>query len=756
MNRPEPSGWLAAFLRRQGSLPPRATGIMLATLAGTLAIVLISGQYKSLFKYVSPASYEVGSVAPRDVTVERDVLYTDLEATRLRQEAVEKLVAPIFRVNEEIGQSKLLQLDEFGQALSRLAGQGEPTGTLFLKLQLSFPGVLEQQELARLRPQAAMLLERTRQLLEQTYRIGLLRLPEPGSELLSTGAIELWRWHDGRLEKQRVLVEDPLTRQRLRDWALGNLKDLSSQQAGLVVRLLEAFAAENGFLDLGETLKAKARAVEQVEPVLAKLSRDQVIIRKGDLVTEEAAQQIRALSEYSASVSISSIAGNALYVLIVLALCPFLLGALAPGLKRSQLLFLAGITLSYLALAAVIFNLLEARGGLPLAVFLPTSALSMLVCLLASTRAAYVFSLEASLLLLPVLGLDLFSFFFALASGLAAAAVVARVERRIELLKAGGVLSLVSFLVLLSGGLLKGDFPRVLLAAPVWGLANAFLGSLLTLGLLPAFEHLLNAASRFRLIELSDLNAPIMKRMLAQAPGTYSHSISVANLAESACSAMGANALLARVGAYYHDIGKINKPKYFAENEMGSASKHKELSPAMSQLIIVGHVKDGVEMAKEFGLPNVLRQFVETHHGTTLVEPFYHEARKKYEEPMAAGKKPVESPPSESEFRYAGPKPKSKEAAIVMLADAVEGAIRSLPEVTLARVEAVVHNIAMKRLQDGQFDECDLTLRELSQIETTISKSLAAHYHGRVAYPTAPDAPARPPSKPGVPKMVET
>ena len=176
----------------------------------------------------------------------------------------------------------------------------------------------------------------------------------------------------------------------------------------------------------------------------------------------------------------------------------------------------------------------------------------------------------------------------------------------------------------------------------------------------------------------------------------------------------------------------------------------------MSLLIIVGHVKDGVEMAKELGLPNVLHQFIETHHGTTLVEPFYHEARKKYEEPGAVGKKPIEAPPTESEFRYAGPKPKSKEAAIIMLADGVEGAIRSLTEVTPAKVETVVHNIAMRRLQDGQFDECDLTLRELSQIEASMSKSLAAHYHGRIAYPTAPDVPssAERPSKSGFPRMV--
>jgi len=154
----------------------------------------------------------------------------------------------------------------------------------------------------------------------------------------------------------------------------------------------------------------------------------------------------------------------------------------------------------------------------------------------------------------------------------------------------------------------------------------------------------------------------------------------------------------------------------------------------MSQLIIVGHVKDGIEMAKEYGLPAVLRQFIEAHHGTTLVEYFYREAKKKQDE--------KQSPPSESEFRYPGPKPRTKEAAIVMLADTVEGAVRSMPaELTPTKIEGAVRNIAMKRLQDGQFDECDISLRELSQIETSISKTLAAHYHGRVAYPKEPDVP---------------
>jgi len=254
-------------------------------------------------------------------------------------------------------------------------------------------------------------------------------------------------------------------------------------------------------------------------------------------------------------------------------------------------------------------------------------------------------------------------------------------------------------------------------------------------GLLPLIERIFRIATSMTLLDYSDANQPLLKRLAMEAPGTFSHSLLVGSVAETAAETIGCNGLLCRVGAYYHDIGKINKPGYFTENEFGSASRHKELSPAMSQLIIVGHVKDGIEMAKEYSLPAVLRQFIETHHGTTLIEYFFNEAKKKYNVKDSDGL----AAPSESEFRYVGPKPRTKEAAIVMLVDAVEGAVRSLPEVTPTKVETVVHNMTMKRLQDGQFDECDMSMRELSQIETSISKALAAHHHGRVAYPNPPD-----------------
>jgi cyclic-di-AMP phosphodiesterase PgpH len=285
------------------------------------------------------------------------------------------------------------------------------------------------------------------------------------------------------------------------------------------------------------------------------------------------------------------------------------------------------------------------------------------------------------------------------------------------------------------------------LSAPRWSLgvlevagpnaAITIVVGVLMQGLLPVIERVFRIATSMTLLDYSDANQPLLRRLAMEAPGTYSHSLLIGSIAEAAAEAIGRNGLLCRVGSYYHDIGKINKPGYFVENQLGSVSWHKELSPAMSQLIIAGHVKDGMELAKEYGLPVVLRQFIETHHGTTLVEYFYNEAVKQHEQKDSADT----SPPSEGEFRYPGPKPRAKEAAIVMLADAVEGAVRSLSEPTPTKIEAVVHNMAMRRLQDGQFDECDLSLRELSRIEASMSKTLAAHHHGRIAYPTPPEMP---------------
>jgi cyclic-di-AMP phosphodiesterase PgpH len=231
------------------------------------------------------------------------------------------------------------------------------------------------------------------------------------------------------------------------------------------------------------------------------------------------------------------------------------------------------------------------------------------------------------------------------------------------------------------------------------------------------------------LLELGDPSRPLLRQLAQRAPGTYNHSINVAAIAEAAADEIGAHALLTRVGAYYHDIGKMFKPNYFVENQQHGTNCHDSLQPAMSTLVIIAHVKDGADLARQHHLPKSLVDFIEQHHGTTLVEYFYRQAAKKSEE------SPHGEEVSELNFRYPGPRPQTREAAVLMLADAVESACRSLVEPTPARIESLVEQIAMKRLLDGQFDECGLTLKQLGKVQKSLVKSMTAIYHGRIKYP---------------------
>jgi len=299
-------------------------------------------------------------------------------------------------------------------------------------------------------------------------------------------------------------------------------------------------------------------------------------------------------------------------------------------------------------------------------------------------------------------------------------------------IRAGFIAGLVAAAGVCAAGLLERNLVEGVLVAIGWeavgGLLAAVVVGFFTLGILPIVESAFKVTTSMSLLELCDVNQPLLRKLAQTAPGTYNHSLTIAILAESAAEAIGADGLLCRVGAYYHDIGKMNKPNYFIENQGGGPNRHDKLSPAMSLLIIVGHVKDGVEMAKEYGLPQPVIHFIESHHGTTLVEYFYHAAMKQKGEEDAQ--------PSEFEYRYPGPKPQTKEAAILMLCDTVESASRTLADPTASRIEQLVHKLAMKRLMDGQFDECVLTLQELNRIEESITKSLAGIYHGRIKYPS--------------------
>lgn len=304
-----------------------------------------------------------------------------------------------------------------------------------------------------------------------------------------------------------------------------------------------------------------------------------------------------------------------------------------------------------------------------------------------------------------------------------------RIRTRTKLIYVGLVAGATTFLTTLGAHFVAGsvlDMPLVVQAT--WYGFCALLSSVLMTGLLPFIERLFDVQTDISLLELGDVAHPLLQELVRRAPGTYNHSINVASIGESAAESIGANGLLVRVGAYFHDIGKMLKPQYFIENQT-DGNRHEALMPAMSTLIIIAHVKDGADLGRQHHLPQTIIDFILQHHGTTLVEYFFSQANRQSEEDPNVGAV------DEGSYRYPGPRPQTREAAVLMLADGVESASRSLQDPAPARIESLVNEIAMKKLLDGQFDECGLTLRELRTIQDSLIKSLTAMYHSRVKYP---------------------
>ncbi len=318
-----------------------------------------------------------------------------------------------------------------------------------------------------------------------------------------------------------------------------------------------------------------------------------------------------------------------------------------------------------------------------------------------------------------------------LTGGTAAATLALnRVRSRTKLISVGATAGATYFALTWATGLFASQPWDTVLYDSLRRLLWGVIAGLLMSGILPFLERFFGIVTDINLLELSDVSHPLLLELMRKAPGTYNHSVAVATLAEAAAEQIEANSLLVRVGSYFHDIGKMLKPDYFVENQTpDSRNRHEDLNPAMSTLIIIGHVKDGAHLAREHHLPQPIVDLIEQHHGTTLVEYFYREAEREVQQDDE------DEYLQESAFRYPGPKPQTREACIVMLADAVESASRTLSEPTPGRIEGLVHDLALKRLLDGQFDDCGITLQEIGTIKESLIKSLNAIYHGRVKYP---------------------
>lgn len=355
---------------------------------------------------------------------------------------------------------------------------------------------------------------------------------------------------------------------------------------------------------------------------------------------------------------------------------------------------------------------------------IPVFLAVILVSILLDVKLALMVNLVLSIAISIMTNGEIKFIFMALISGTFSIFLVSKANQRNKLTVAGAIIGLINVLVVIPINLMNKAGWRTILEDGAVVLINGFFSTVFTIGLLPTLESTFNVITPMRLLELGNPNHPLLKRLLTEAPGTYHHSLMVGNLAEAGAEAIGGNPLLARVGAYFHDVGKLKRPGFFTENQM-SENPHDKMTPNLSALVITSHVTDGVELAKKYKIPLAIIDIILQHHGTTLVAYFYHKAKnsEKGEEV------------DESKFRYEGKKPRSKEAAVVMLADSVEAAVRSMPDKTEGKIEGLIRKIIKDKLEDGQFDHCDLTLKDLDSIAKSFMKVFGGYFHNREEYP---------------------
>ena len=475
------------------------------------------------------------------------------------------------------------------------------------------------------------------------------------------------------------------------------------------------------FLNEEDTEKRRQEAITSVDDVIRTIQKGQIIIRKGEVVTSEDIAILNALGLKNPKINFSNIIGIIMITATCLLVVFLYLSYFYPDIYENiNKLILLGIISIFVVLLAKIAS--QASGYL-----MPIASASMLIAISLSPNIAILLTVILSLLVGFIPGGGLNYSLVSIISGIVAIYSIRKATQRSSLTRAGLLIAGVNIITISALGLINNEGYYLILQNNLWGVLNGFLAVILTIGILPFLESYFDITTSFKLMELSNPNQPLLKKMILEAPGTYHHSIVVGNLSETAAEEIGGNGLLARVGAIYHDIGKIKRPYFFTENQEAYKNIHDEMEPSLSALVIASHVKEGLELAKKNKLPKDIIDIIAQHHGTGLITYFFHRALKENGSNVDAV--------AEENYRYSGPKPQTKEAGIILLADSLEAATRSLTNPTATRIKTLVKEIIQKNLENGQLDECDLTLKDLDKIGDSFSRILTGMFHSRVEYP---------------------
>jgi putative nucleotidyltransferase with HDIG domain len=515
------------------------------------------------------------------------------------------------------------------------------------------------------------------------------------------------------------------------------LKQAAEPLKNVIIELAQQLIQPNLTLNKGETEERRIKAIGDVKAVLTQIKRGEMLVREGEKVTPLHMAKLLALESEIKSKPVFTISTGFILLIIAFFAISFTVYSAtetSPDLQNKDLLFLCSMLVVLFSLGLISTFLVKGIAkNLPNSIeissafyAIPAAAGPMTVCLVKGMGVAIPFAVSTACVVAFLFEDPFDMFIFLFLSGMVGAHSVRNCRERGVLVKAGLKVSLLSVVVITALHMFRGFGLEFKL---VWHWAFGILGGIssgiLTTGFAPVVEMVFSYTTDIKLLELANLDRPILRRLMLEAPGTYHHSVMVGNLVEAAAAAVGANPLLAKVGGYYHDIGKIKKPLYFIENQLPGQNKHDKLAPSMSSLILTSHIKDGVEIARRYKLGKVITDIIEQHHGTGLISFFYEKAKK------IKGEHAV----NVEHFRYPGPKPQTREAGLVLLADAVEASSRTLENPTPARIKGQVQKIIHNLLLAGQLDDCELTLKDLSKIADSFNKTLTGIYHHRIEYP---------------------
>ncbi|GAA4858264.1 cyclic-di-AMP phosphodiesterase PgpH [Paenibacillus vulneris] len=706
-----------------------------------LFLVLTVMFYMALMGKLIPQTYDiqVGSTAEKDILAPRAI--ENAIATEQAKEDAAQKVQPVYRI---VGLKNEILMEAIFEKLQQINADTEVTlGDKVNIFKTVIPNLIDDHVEKQIKTYTdsgqynEMLLQEMRKIIrEQQYRIPeetYYKMPRVSKEDL-TAMEPVAKDIATRLMNDQIM--DAQTA-RAKVAELVNTSTLTkSTSREMVLELVRASITPNKFFDQKGTDEAKGHARDNVKPVF--INKNEVLVKKGAVITEEIYQRLSSLEMLKDESSYWPKIGLLLLV-VLFGLVIFMFvkqSTLAVSHNNVQLLMLVLIFLINI-LGMKLFSLVQNLDYPYIGFLAPTAMGAMLITILLDVNLAFVATVVFSVMASVIFNTDHLQPFdfryglLTLATSFAAIFSIQRASQRASVLKAGMIVSLLG--IALIGSLLLIDdheTKKGMLFALSFVVGGGLLTAVFVIGLLPFFEAAFGILSPLKLVELSNPNHPLLRKLLTETPGTYHHSIMVGNLAEAAAVSIGADGLLCRVGAYYHDIGKTKRPNYFIENQNHMENPHDKMDPALSKSIIVAHARDGVEMLKEYNIPKPIRDVAEQHHGTTLLQYFYHKAKKLAE--ASNDPKPVE----EEDFRYPGPKAQSKEAAIVGIADSLEAAVRSLRNPTLEQIDSMVRKIIKNRLDDGQFNECDLTIKELDQVAKTLNETLLGIFHSRIEYPS--------------------